>query len=134
MELKHTLHGNTMDRNGLMNEVDTNVVIKFVQVFNDMNHWGYIKVIESQEKLTIDFHSIVVEATHSFSGPVFGFVGSLRVFKASCSDLTWSRSFWNTAYSSSKTLHFLTLSGPTFSVVRQAWGGGLRGPDAKNQG
>ena len=28
----------------------------------------------------------------------------------------------------------LTLSGPAFSVVRQAWGGGLRGPDAKNQG
>ena len=25
----------------------------------------------------------------------------------------------------------LTLSGPAFSVVRQAWGGGLRGPDAK---
>ena len=28
----------------------------------------------------------------------------------------------------------LTLSGPAFSVVRQARGGGLRGPDAKNQG
>ena len=31
---------------------------------------------------------------------------------------------------------FLTLSGPAFSVVRQArggGGGGLRGPDAKNQ-
>ena len=27
----------------------------------------------------------------------------------------------------------LTLSGPTFSVIRQARGG-LRGPDAKNQG
>ena len=33
-------------------------------------------------------------------------------------------------------LHFLTLSGPAFSVVRQVGGGGggeLRGPDAKNQ-
>ena len=28
----------------------------------------------------------------------------------------------------------LTLSGPAFSVVRQARGGGLRGPDAKNRG
>ena len=28
----------------------------------------------------------------------------------------------------------LTLSGPAFSVVRQARGGGLRGPDGKNQG
>ena len=27
----------------------------------------------------------------------------------------------------------LTLSGPAFSVIRQAQGGGLRGPDAKNQ-
>ena len=27
----------------------------------------------------------------------------------------------------------LTLSGPSFSVIRQAPGGGLRGPDAKNQ-
>ena len=28
----------------------------------------------------------------------------------------------------------LTLSGPAFAVIRQARGGGLRGPDAKNQG
>ena len=27
----------------------------------------------------------------------------------------------------------LTLSGPVISVVCQAWGGGLRGQDAKNQ-
>ena len=32
-----------------------------------------------------------------------------------------------------RDLIFLTLSGPAFSVVRQAWGW-LRGPDAKNQG
>ena len=31
-------------------------------------------------------------------------------------------------------LRYLTLSGSAFSVVRQAQGGGLRGPDAKNQG
>ena len=34
---------------------------------------------------------------------------------------------------SAQQLHILTLSGPTFSVVRQARGG-LRGPDGKNQG
>ena len=33
-------------------------------------------------------------------------------------------------------MYSLTLSGPAFSVVHQAWegGGGLRGPDSKNQG
>ena len=37
---------------------------------------------------------------------------------------------WNGMY---PYLHYLTLSGPAFSVVRQARGGRVRGPDAKNQ-
>ena len=41
----------------------------------------------------------------------------------------------NSRGKSVRSFFYLTLSGPAFSVVRQAWGGrGLRGPDAKNQG
>ena len=42
--IKTHSHGNIRDRNGLINEVDTIVLIKFIHVFNGLNHWGYIDV------------------------------------------------------------------------------------------
>ena len=43
MELiKAHSHDHTRDRNGLVNKVNTNVFVKFIHVFNSLNHYGDI--------------------------------------------------------------------------------------------
>ena len=66
-------HGNTRKRNDLMHKVNVFLFVKFIHVFNSLNHWGHVEIIIpfkkiNTEKLTTDFQSIAVEATDNFQG------------------------------------------------------------------
>ena len=45
-------HGYTRKRNGLMHKVNVFLFLKFIHVFNSLNHWGHVQIIVPFKKIS----------------------------------------------------------------------------------
>ena len=59
-------HGNTRKRNGLIHKVNVFLFVKFIHVFNSLNHWGHVQIVIPVEKISKSFKSRALEATDNF--------------------------------------------------------------------